>query len=491
MKRLALLALAAGAMLAGCGDQPGAPTETRSTPDLAAGARGTIGVNVVLKGPATDAQRAQLNSLGTILDELPEINGIHMSAAAGDLATIRKLSFVAAAGEDGEVTAAPITPVEVTDFTDTGINAWDQDAVNVTDFGSGRVLGFTGEGVYVAILDTGLLPTWPAYFPDDRIRADLAKSFGGGGALPATISEQPDKWEKDVNSHGTHVTSSILGYRFIGLADFNGVAPKANVIPVKVLNQAGFGFFSVVAHGIIYVANLKAPGGPLFGSPVIVSMSLGAPVPDPLMQAAIDFAEAQGVIVVAAAGNSGNAGMDWPGAFPEVISAAAAGWVGQWRTCPTNPTPLFVSRWWRACDVPEAGSFKKLADFVQQFYIAPFSSRSVATNQDLDVAAPGAWVVGPFQTQQGKTSYFFLSGTSMATPHVSGIVALMAQKKPSLTPAEAETILESAALPLGKAGTTRSRTITNPNGSTVTVSWGDNAEGAGLITADAALAATP
>ncbi len=308
------------------------------------------------------------------------------------------------------------------------------------------------------------------------------------------MSEQPDLWEKDVNSHGTHVTSTVLGYHFTSPtfnADFNGVAPKANVIPVKVLGQGGFGFFSVVSHGILYVAGLKAPGGPLAGSPVVINMSLGAPVPDPLMQAAIDFAERQGVIVVAAAGNAGNAGMDWPGAFPEVISAAAAGWVGQWRNCATNPNPLLVGRWWRACDVPEAGSFRKLSDFVQQFYIAPFSSRSVAANQDLDVAAPGAWVVGPFQTQQGHTSYFFLSGTSMATPHVAGIVALMAQKKPSLTPAEAETILEGAAIALGKAGTTRSRTITNPDGSTATVSWGDNAEGAGLITADAALAATP
>jgi subtilisin family serine protease len=74
----------------------------------------------------------------------------------------------------------------------------------------------------------------------------------------------------------------------------------------------------------------------------------------------------------------------------------------------------------------------------------------------------------------------------MASPHVAGIVALMAQKQPALTAEQAEDILELSAIPL-PAG---SRTITNPDGSTTTVSWGDDASGAGIITADAALANT-
>jgi subtilisin family serine protease len=87
----------------------------------------------------------------------------------------------------------------------------------------------------------------------------------------------------------------------------------------------------------------------------------------------------------------------------------------------------------------------------------------------------------------GQTSYFFLGGTSMASPHVAGIVALMAQKNPALTAGQAETILEGSALAL-PPGT---RTINNPDGSLSTVSWGADATGAGIVQADAALADTP
>ncbi len=66
--------------------------------------------------------------------------------------------------------------------------------------------------MYVAILDTGLLPTWRQYFPQERIATQYAKAFGGGGQDNGNVPELPNKWEQDVNSHGTHVTSAILGY---------------------------------------------------------------------------------------------------------------------------------------------------------------------------------------------------------------------------------------------------------------------------------------
>jgi subtilisin family serine protease len=386
-----------------------------------------------------------------------------MRIMAGDLAAVQALPFVQSAAPDVERKGAPVDMVAATNFTN-GLSTWDQDAINVTiqPGSSARAVPYTGEGVYVGVIDTGLLDSWRQYFPQERIAEEYGIAFGGGGGDQGTVSSQPEKWEHDQNSHGTHVTSTIIGYSLNG-TPINGVAPLATIIPVKVLNQNGSGWSSVVARGIVYVADLKA--GPLAGSPVVINMSLGGSG-SPIENAAVDYAISKGVIVVAAAGNEGKAGMDFPGAYAPVISAAASGWVGEWKG---------GSSWWFASDVAEPTS-------ASDFYITDFSSRAKA-GQDLDVAAPGSWVVGPFQEQSGQTSYFFLGGTSMASPHVAGIVALMAQKDPSLTAAEAEETLESTAIPL-PAG---SRTITNPDGSTSVVSWGSDATGAGLTTATSAL----
>jgi subtilisin family serine protease len=243
----------------------------------------------------------------------------------------------------------------------------------------------------------------------------------------------------------------------------------ATVIPVKVLNQNGSGWSSVVARGIVYVTELKISGA-LGSSPLVINMSLGGDVLDAMEKAAIDYAIANGVLVVASAGNEGTTGMGYPGAYAPVISVAASGWIGEWTTGP----------WWNALDVPDPTN-------ANDYYITDFSSRALA-GQDLDVAAPGSWVVGPYQLQSGNTSYFYLGGTSMASPHVAGIVALMAQKNPGLTQSQVEGILESTAIAL-PAGC---RMVIDPNvGSQVEVCWGADATGSGLTTADAALAATP
>ena len=422
-----------------------------------------IGVNVVLNTDITDSILADIGRFGRVRDTIYEIDALTLQISEGDLAAIRALPYVAAANPDAGRNTGPIDTVSLTNFSN-GLNTWDQDAINVTNFGQGRVVSYTGAGVYVAVIDTGLVDNWRQYFPQERIATQYAKSFGGGGGENGNVSEQPNKWEHDQNSHGTHVTSTILGYSLSG-TPINGVAPFANVIPVKVLNQNGSGWSSVVARGITYVADLKA--GPLAGYPVVINMSLGGPELDAVEKAAVDYAVANGVIVVASAGNSGTAGMGYPGAYQPVISVAASGWTGEWLS----------SAWWYASDVADPTN-------INDFYITDFSSRQLA-GQDLDVAAPGSWVVGPYQVN-GQVSYYYLGGTSMASPHVAGIVALMAQKRPSLTAAQAEAILTSTAIPLGPG----CRNVAQPTGAVESICWGSDATGSGLATANAALAGT-
>jgi len=246
---------------------------------------GNIGINVLFNTGVTDGLLADLGGYGKVLDVYEEVGVVALRAPAASLDAIIALEYVATATPDSERKGVPIDPVTAEDFVD-GFGTWNLDAINVTQPGFGnRVVAETGNGVYVAVLDTGLLKNWREYFPAERIASEYAISFGGGGGERGFVSSQKNKWERDVGSHGTHVTSTILGYEF-GVNPISGVAPAARVIPVKVLNQNGSGWSSVVAMGILYVAELKA--GPLADSPVVINMSLGGGALDAFEKAAID-----------------------------------------------------------------------------------------------------------------------------------------------------------------------------------------------------------
>jgi subtilisin family serine protease len=293
------------------------------------------------------------------------------------------------------------------------------------------------------------------------------------------------------------VTGAILGFRY-NLSDpplpatFNGVAPKATVIPIKASYIDGEHTFyrgSVVARALLYLTDLKV-NGQLGNSPLAVNMSIGFEDDDVLVRAAIDYAIAHGVVVVASAGNEGGAGMIFPARYPPVISAGATGWVGEFP--PNDPTLID----WLLNDVAEGD--------LSQHFIAPFSSWELP-GQDLDVLAPGFMVPLPYAAFE-MVDYNFLIGTSFASPHVAGVAALMLQKNPGLTAPQIEQILENTAFPLppdcrsnitvpvlgpGHWVSFRWVDIANIIFFNLTLCWNASAAGHGLVQADAALAATP
>ncbi|HEX2451108.1 MAG TPA: S8 family serine peptidase [Gemmatimonadales bacterium] len=501
MTRNCLLALGLALFVAACGENAG-PTDTNPSPDFAS-ANATQQVNVLLKARATAANRAELSRYGNITDEIASLNALSMKAKADKIPAIRALAFVKSVSLDQPRSTPPVEVAEALDIA-AGANVWNLDAINVTDkLTGGRKVDFDGTGVYVAQLDTGLLPFWPFYFAGKNIDTEHAVAFGGLGlGNNPTI---PHKWENDVDAHGTHVASIILGFQFAsastgGVFQINGVAPAATLIPVKVLHQTGSGTSFTVAKGITYVADLFNPdGGELAGKRVVVNMSLGGAALDPVEKEAFDLAISRNVVLVAAASNEGPDGpMAYPGGYPPVISVASAGWIGEWggnnpacTALPNGVDEVNPARWWRQCDVPDPYD-------QANFYINDFSSEPDPTPtgftepQDLDVAAPGSWVVGPYQLNQGNPAYFFVGGTSQATAHVTGIVALILQKNPSLSPAAVEDILEDAAQQhaLNDVGQQVAPDVGLPLEGVP--SWAtDGRAGNGFITADAALAETP
>jgi subtilisin family serine protease len=405
-------------------------------------------------------------------------------------------------------------------------DTWDADMVN------SNITGYTGKGVYIAVLDTGLVPYWRDYFPVDRIATNLGKGFEENvhvdpqtGDLISDGFVHETSWVGSTYStHGTHVTSTIIGYNYYAPSDWlggfplqplfvKGIAPDVTIIPVKVLSnyvlpgyaegkQLVFGTDNAVAAGINYATDLAIAGY----KPMVISMSLGGSELTLGEQNAIDRAIANGVIVVAAAGNAGDAGMDYPGAYAPVISAGACGWEYEWYYPTAPPHAPRFRVWWLQDgtygfrDIPEPTP-------ASEVYITDFSGRELP-GQHLDVVAPGSWVRGPmpgsgdgyarlpwwsngigwYHSTPGLTNFYYVGGTSMATPHVSAIAAQMLEKNPALTQSMVESIMKSTALYIAPG----SMTIydISPIPGYYTMTWGADATGSGLIQADLAVAAS-
>jgi subtilisin family serine protease len=207
--------------------------------------------------------------------------------------------------------------------------------------------------------------------------------------------------------HGTHVAGTIAA-----LTDNNkgvsGVNWNTKLMAVKVLDSGGVGDFALTAQGINYAAANGAK---------VINLSLGGAgfcSQVPYLQDSITYARSQGTTVVVAAGNSGqDAGLDTPGNCDGVITVGAVG--------PTN-TKAYYSNYGSTVDIA-----------------APGGDSSICSRPSSLCEVLSTWP---------QNQYEILQGTSMATPHVSGVVSLMLAINPNLTPDQIETMLKASADPL-------------------------------------------
>ena len=405
---------------------------------------------VVTDGPVTEARLEALSDEGTIHGVIGRYNIVAVTPHGPRArAAIAEMSFVSSVENDRRLT--------LTDF-----GTWDRDILDTVDVEESGAIGApdprevseTGDGVHVAVIDTGLPRNWRDFLVEERVDTDLARAFMGGGAVAEDfvpwdqfhVSNPDNMWEHDTNGHGMAVASHVVGFKF-GPMVADGVAPGATIIPLKVFpNGQAFTWSSRIIGAIAYTTNLKEAD---VVDKVVINMSLGGSAPGALDRAAIQDAIDAGVIVVASAGNSGEAGMGWPGAYPEVISVGATGWTEQFRPGDAaSPNTAF----WLTQDVGNDPDTSGTPE-EEQSYVTFFSSRAIPElgtsfgiePQELDVMAPGLWTVAPYG-HGPNANYFFLGGTSFSSPLTAGVAALMLEKDGSLMQADVESILKSTAL---------------------------------------------
>jgi major intracellular serine protease len=225
-------------------------------------------------------------------------------------------------------------------------------------------MGEKGEGIVVAVLDTGI----------DTNHPDLKANIIGGKNF--TRDGSADNFE-DENGHGTHCAGTIGANGKI-----KGIAPECKILVGKVLDKFGSGSYHAIIEGIKWATNWKGANNERVR---IISMSLGGSDYDRKMEDAILEACAKGILVVVASGNeSTDTGIEetFEVSYPALINECIT--VG-------------------ACDVN-----RKIADFSNE-------------HLQVDVIGAGVNVISTYP----KSTYARLSGTSMATPHISGILALL------------------------------------------------------------------
>ena len=280
-------------------------------------------------------------------------------------------------------------------------------------------LSATGRGVGVAVIDTGI----------DGALEDFRDANGGPRVVASVTTNPGATTARDTYGHGTHIAGIIAGHRRTGelAGRYTGIAPEASLISVKVDDDEGVATILDVIYGLQFVVDHREQYGIR-----VVNLSLESASPesyrtDPL-DAAVEAAHFAGILVVAAAGNRGDA-------------ADAAHYA------PGNdPFALTVGA------VDDQGTDYRLDDAYTEW-------SSFGLTQDgyskPDIAAPGAHIVSTLAEDSEFASlcptciidgdYIRAGGTSMAAPVVAGVAALMFERHPSWTPDDVKrTLIQTA-----------------------------------------------
>ncbi len=227
-----------------------------------------------------------------------------------------------------------------------------------------------GDGVVIAVIDTGCQMDHP----------DLQDRIIGGKNFTSDFNGDPDNFT-DNNGHGTHVAGTIAATE--NNSGVLGVAPMAKLLILKVLGKDGEGNYKSIINAINYAIKWEGPNNEKVR---VISMSLGGNTDIPKLHDAVKKAVSNNILVICASGNNGDNSFEtdefnYPAAYNEAVSVGAV-------------------------------------DFDKK--IAKYSN----SNYNVDLVAPGNEILSTFI----GSKYAKLSGTSMATPHVSGAAALIINK---------------------------------------------------------------
>jgi serine protease AprX len=346
--------------------------------------------NDIIRANDYERCKATLQEMGIKLKiELPFINAYAVEIP------VNKLQDVAA--------------LQIVNYVSSNVNAHTQIDIACSAIGVDklRARGYTGAGVSIAFIDTGISAHKDFMYPHSRIR--YFKDFVHNRNVPY-----------DDNGHGTFMSGVAAGNGYMSRGKYIGVAPKANIISLKAMDKDGGGDSMQILRAMQWIIDNKK-----FYNIRVVSISLGAfpkkvPSNDMLSVGAGAMWDA-GLFVAAAAGNSGPVpgSITTPGVNPKVMTVGA---------------------------VDDKRTVDKSDDVV-----ADFSGRGpVGKMTKPDILAPGVDIVSTasFVTKNQKNGYTKMSGTSVATPIIAGAAALILQSNPKLRPDDIKNMLQKHAYPL-------------------------------------------